>query len=195
MGTVVTIEALLAEVAALRAELAATRAELVRVTAENVALRAENAELSARLGQDSSNSSRPPSSDRRWKLPRRPPNPPTGRKPGGQPGHEPHRREMLPPTAEFDVPAPECRHCGANLPPEIVVGEAEHVHQVVDIEIRPVVHDYHLLVHKCPRCKRRTGKGAPRESLERELLRPRQDHRQLDRGSRRPSACCRATSA
>jgi transposase len=39
------------------------RGELAQVRAENVALRAENAELRRRLGLDSSNSSKPPSSD------------------------------------------------------------------------------------------------------------------------------------
>ena len=32
---------------------------------------------------------------------------------------------------------------------------------MVDIEIRPVVHDYHLLVHKCPHCRRRTQACLP----------------------------------
>ena len=53
-------------------------------------------ELEARVGQNSSNSSRPPSSD----FPGAPPattNKPTGRGRGGQPGHKKHERTLLPP--------------------------------------------------------------------------------------------------
>ena len=49
------------------------------------------AALEARLGQDSSNSSRPPSSDPPH-VSRRPPRPPSGKKRGGQTGHGRHTR-------------------------------------------------------------------------------------------------------
>jgi len=58
-------------------------------------LEKENAALKERLGKLSRNSSKPPSSDgpkgpvRRTKVP-------TGRKPGGQPGHDRHERSLLP---------------------------------------------------------------------------------------------------
>ena len=58
-------------------------------------LEEENAELRARLGQNSTNSSRPPSQDP-TQL-RRKPKPPSGRKRGGQPGHPRHEREPTPP--------------------------------------------------------------------------------------------------
>src|SRR5436190_19351503 len=76
------------------------------------------AELEARLGTNSSNSSLPPSAN------------PLGatkpvvkkkskRKPGGQPGHPPHLKQLLPPervnvTHRF-VPE-QCVHCRAALP-------------------------------------------------------------------------------
>src|SRR3712207_3239908 len=69
---------------------------------ENAALRAENAvlqqrirELEARLGQDSANSSRPPSSDPP-QAPRKRSVLPSGRKRGGQPGHRGAFRALLP---------------------------------------------------------------------------------------------------
>jgi transposase len=81
------------------------------------ALRAENAELKRRLGMDSTNSSKPPSSDSPLTKPapkslRRK----SGRKPGGQPGHpsstlglvdNPHERTR-------HEPGP-CTACDASL--------------------------------------------------------------------------------
>jgi anti-sigma factor RsiW len=73
-------------------ELAALVVEQARVIAELrarvAALEAENAELKRRLGMNSTNSSKPPSSDAPFAKPapkslRRA----SGRRPGGQPGH------------------------------------------------------------------------------------------------------------
>jgi hypothetical protein len=50
---------LVALVGELRSELAATRSELAAARAEIAELRAENAELKRRLGQNSTNSSKP----------------------------------------------------------------------------------------------------------------------------------------
>src|SRR4030088_104993 len=60
-----------------------------------VAQRERIRELEARLGQDSSNSSHPPSSDPP-QAPVRPKAPPSGRKRGGQPGHRGACRGLLP---------------------------------------------------------------------------------------------------
>lgn len=60
-------------------------------------LTARVAELEARLGQSSRNSSKPPSSDGPDKERRT--QQPSGRKPGGQPGHKGHSRELVPPEA------------------------------------------------------------------------------------------------
>src|ERR1700742_2718279 len=54
------------------------------------------AALEARLGQDSSNSSKPPSTDP-IHVKRRPPRPPSGKKRGGQRGHKRHTRALVPP--------------------------------------------------------------------------------------------------
>src|SRR5262245_7354744 len=65
---------------ALRAEVAERRAK-VREQQRRIA------ELQERLNQNSTNSSRPPSTDQPT-VKRRPPRPSSGRSPGGQPGHE-----------------------------------------------------------------------------------------------------------
>ncbi len=83
-----------------------------------VALQARIRELEARLGQNSSNSSRPPSTDPPQTLPRAKA-PPTGRKRGGQPGHRGAFRAVLPveQVDEVVVVLPEvCRHCKQAFP-------------------------------------------------------------------------------
>src|SRR3954447_6768780 len=77
------------------------------------------AELEARLNLNSTNSSKPPSTDPpAVKLKRRPPVPPSGRKRGGQPGHKQHTRALVPPERlreTFEVKPTQCRGCGAAL--------------------------------------------------------------------------------
>src|SRR3954454_2261499 len=83
-----------------------------------LALQERIRELETRLGQDSSNSSRPPSSDPP-QAPARPKEPPSGRKRGGQPGHRGAYRALLPVEQVDEVVAvvPEhCRHCGQSVP-------------------------------------------------------------------------------
>ncbi|MFO0845977.1 MAG: DUF6444 domain-containing protein [Gemmataceae bacterium] len=58
-------------------------------------LEAKVQELEARLGQNSGNSSLPPSANPLG-APKPAPKAPSGRKPGGQPGHQGHHRARLP---------------------------------------------------------------------------------------------------
>src|SRR5436305_6039597 len=77
------------------------------------ALQKQVDELQQRLNQNSTNSSRPPSSD----LPhvkRRPPTPSSGRKRGGQPGHKRQQRALVSPEQVKQViplEPPACRKC------------------------------------------------------------------------------------
>src|SRR3954451_8451433 len=99
-------------------QLAALRLENAALRAENAILEARIRELEARLSQDSSNSSRPPSSDPPQASPR-PKVPPSDRKRGGQPGHRGAFRALLPIEQVNEVvrvvPA-VCRHCGQPFP-------------------------------------------------------------------------------
>jgi transposase len=95
--------------------------ELATLRRGNAALRTENAmlqewvrELEARLGQTSSNSSRPPSSDLP-QAPARPKAPPMGGKRSGQPGHPGAYHTLLPVEQVHEAVAvvpDRCRHCG-----------------------------------------------------------------------------------
>src|SRR2546428_8532287 len=84
------------------------------------ALEQQVAELHARLGTNSSNSSVPPSAN-----PLGAPKPgrkkKSRRRPGGQPGHPPHLKQLLPPerVTKVEILVPhECEQCHADLPAE-----------------------------------------------------------------------------
>jgi transposase len=89
---------------------------------EIAALKAEVADLKSRLDQNSSNSHKPPSSDPPSVA--KPTKSPTGRKRGGQPGHEGRSRKMLPPervNERIDYHPDTCRCCGDDLASDPVV--------------------------------------------------------------------------
>ncbi|MDT5046856.1 MAG: transposase, partial [Mycobacterium sp.] len=101
----------------LAAENAALRETIEDLQAVVTALRAEIAELKRQLGQDSSNSSKPPSTDSPFAKPapkslRRQ----SGRKPGGQPGHPGSTLPLVadPKTRLRHEPG-ACGGCGADL--------------------------------------------------------------------------------
>src|SRR5579872_7514812 len=84
------------EIARLKVVVADRDREIAQLKAENTALRERVAELEARLKENSANSDRPPSSDPPWNKPPTRPREPSGRKRGGQPGHEGATRELVP---------------------------------------------------------------------------------------------------
>ena len=124
------------------------------------ALRAEIAQLR----QNSRNSSKPPSSDPPGTE--RPSVGGSGRKRGGQPGHEPSRRELLPPERvdQFEDHWPSiCEECQAPLPTELrtEVGEAVR-HQVADLpRIQAHVTEHRLHLQLCECCGHATEAALP----------------------------------
>jgi transposase len=81
---------------------------------EGGALKGELRGRKEQLGQNSQNSSRPPSSDGPH-VKRKPPRAPAGRKRGGQPGHPVHQRGLLPieqVDAVVGCKPTHCRRCG-----------------------------------------------------------------------------------
>ncbi len=138
-----TLDVVLRKLAELEAENAALRAE-------NAALQAKVTELEARLNTNSSNSSRPPSSDPPWtQLARKRGQPGQRRKRGGQPGHQGHHRERLEPQAVVDLLPGRCAACRRLLPGR---DPQPAWHQVVDlVDGRSVVTEYRLHRRRC-RC-------------------------------------------
>lgn len=110
---------------------------------EIAALRAENTELRRKLGENSSNSSKPPSSDSPADRSARPKGTPSSNSRGGQRGHKGHKRTFLPPTSSSDCFPPECRRCGTKLPKRRDPDALRH--QVIDVpKIEPTAADYWL---------------------------------------------------
>ena len=137
----------------------------VRVTAlEAIVQRLEATvqDLTERLQQDSRTSSRPPSSDPPQATVKRPRRERTGRRPGGQPGHQGHTRGWVP-IEEVGVVVPVkpecCRRCQERLQGE----EAQpQRHQVWEIPpVKPVVTEYQLHQLVCPACGEATRAELP----------------------------------
>ena len=109
-------------------------------------------EVEARLNQTSRNSSKPPSSDPP-SAQARPAKEPSGRKSGGQLGHEGHGRKLKPVSEVdqiIDVRPEQCGQCGTLLLGED--GEPER-HQVTELpRIKPVVTEYRRHRLGCVAC-------------------------------------------
>jgi transposase len=134
---------------------------VVRQAEQIEQLRAEVAELRRQLGQDSRNSSRPPSSDSPFTKPaprslRRK----SGRKPGGQPGHPGSTLALVDnPTKRRRHEPGACSGCGADLADTPEVGMERR--QVFDLPPMTVqVTEHQLIARRCP-CGATTCGSAP----------------------------------
>ena len=128
-------------------------------------LKAKIDELTARLNQNSSNSSKPPSSDAPWRRPGAT-QPSSGRKPGGQPGHSGHSRVRLPPerlkrVVEY-VPT-VCESCHGPLPQQPGPNDPSPTwHQVADLPLQVAeVTEHQGHARTCLCCGHRTRAQIP----------------------------------
>ena len=122
--------------------------------------------------QNSTNSSKPPSSDGLAgdSRPRGRKSCKSRRKPGGQPGHRGHRRAIVPAEQVDEIktvlPA-HCHHCQGELaqPPERVqTTGAVRCHQVVELPvIKAHVTEYQFPAVVCPQCGKNTRAAVPPE--------------------------------
>ncbi len=115
-------------------------------------LLARMAALEERLKLSSRTSSKPPSSDGPGQRGGRRPKPPTGRSPGGQPGHKGHWREAVAEEALDRIvdcpPSAQCA-CGG----EVQAHGEPYRHQVFELPpIKPVVTEYRCQGGRCTRC-------------------------------------------
>lgn len=114
------------------------------------------AAVEARLNQTSRNSSKPPSSDPP-EAKARPAKAPTGRKSGGQPGHEGHSRKLKPESEveqSIDIRPERCGQCGT-----LLLGEdaAPERHQVTEFpRVAPMVTEYRRHCLWCVVCGAQT---------------------------------------
>jgi transposase len=128
-------------------------AKVTEQAATIAAQAAEIAELKRRLGENSSNSNKPPSTDPPDKRQDRAKPASSGRAPGGQPGHKGKRRELLPAskvTQRTDCFPETCRRCGDDLPRTPDLEPLRR--QVIEIAvIEPDVHELsqHRVTCRC----------------------------------------------
>src|ERR1700726_2847743 len=138
--------------------------ELIASLKRQVAvLQAEGADLRRQLGQDSSNSSKPPSSDGLKKKPRiagslrgR-----SGKASGGQKGHQGGTLRQVA-AADHVVwrETSACCHCGWLLEPQSAIGVEKR--QVFDLPARPlVVTEHQASIYRCTHCRGETKAAVP----------------------------------
>jgi transposase len=143
----------------LRAQLAAQQAQIDALQATICQLQQQLACLQERLahgGKDSSNSSKPPSSDLVKSPKPPPPDGPAKRQPGGQPGHPHHPRLLVPPELlNGGVQAYTLELCPtwgqglqpADVPPRVV--------QQIEVEAVPLrIAEHRATAGWCERCQR-----------------------------------------
>lgn len=150
-------------VAGFAEQLEGVTARVAALEAENAALRGEIQALRGRLGKDSRNSSKPPSSDGPG-GPRRVPKSlrgASGRRPGGQPGHPGAGLRLVeqPDRVEVHQPA-ACAGCGHDLASAPVLRTERR--QVIDLPVvRAQVVEHRAETRACPGCGRATAAPFP----------------------------------
>lgn len=148
-----------------RALIEGLQREIAELRAENAALKQEVADLRRQLGKNSSNSSKPPSSDGLGKKPRIGGSlrGVSGKTSGGQPGHQ---GGTLRPAAEPDKierhEVTSCEHCRAALTAGMTTGVEKR--QVFDMpQPRLEVTEHQAHIYTCACCRGVTKAAFPPE--------------------------------
>jgi len=149
--TIEQVEKLTADIREIKSahqmEIAGLKTEITSLRNENTALKTENQKLKAIINKDSSNSSKPPSSDGFKKICNS--REKTGRKPGGQTGHPGSIPVLFEnPTNIIDYKREKCG-CGGTV---VYTGEYQ-AKQIVELEIIANVTEYRSYTGLCGNCK------------------------------------------
>jgi transposase len=116
--------------------------------------------LEARLTQNSTTSSRPPSTDAPYKRPQQRTTSITPRKAGGKPGHQGHRQVLLPATTVWELRPERCT-CGHTT---FALTTPYHTHQVIELpSIAMEVTHWVLYQGWCQACGRWSHAHVPPE--------------------------------
>ena len=130
---------------------------------EVTALKAEIKELREKLNSNSNNSSKPPSQDpfRKSRSSQ-----PSGKKPGGQPGHPGHKRKVYPSEQvmkTINLKPDNCSQCGSTNFNESSI--SVECRQVVELPvIQPEVTQYNIYTCKCSECGKHVRPCLPGEA-------------------------------
>ena len=125
-------------------------------------LQAALQQVTERLQQDSRTSSRPPSSDPPQATGTRPPRDPSGRRPGGQPGHAGQARALLPVEAVdrvIPVKPERCSQCQHPLQGDDPAPQRQQVTEIPPVKPSVTEYQWHGLV--CPGCGAMTRAAMP----------------------------------
>lgn len=128
------------------------------------ALEKRIAELEEQIKLNSSNSSKPPSSNGPRHKPDPPHKPKSGKKRGGQPGHKGHHRQLVPPkdVTEMVIHRPQtCGHCGDPL-----AGQDRNPMrwQVTELPpVKPIIIEHQVHRLGCTSCGKTTSGILPTE--------------------------------
>jgi transposase len=150
-AVIALVERLLTTIAQQQVVMAQQQTLIAQQQAAIEALTARVQQLEDRLAQDSHNSHKPPSSDRPGTKPQSQ-RQPSGKKPGGQPGHPGRTLRMVEQPDEVVAHAPVCcASCGGSLAE--VTGECIERRQVWELPpVTLVVTEHQRQEKRCPGC-------------------------------------------
>ncbi|MGB7926388.1 MAG: IS66 family transposase [Pyrinomonadaceae bacterium] len=158
------IDNLSEHITCLKAQIERLQEENRQLHYRNFQLQRRNAELEGQINKDSHNSSRPPSTDPAWKKRHQSLRRPSGRKPGGQAGHQGSTlRPSAHPSRVVEHRPQQCRRCHSSLvEAEVVRHLRQQVWEVVPAKLKVTEHRLALL--RCRSCGQ-TTKGEFSEAV------------------------------
>jgi hypothetical protein len=151
-----TIDALSEDISWLKAQIEKLQAEVSHLLGDNFRLGRRNAELEALVAKDSHNSSRPPSTDPPWAKRTKSLRRPSGKRFGGQAGHQGSTLRLASrPNHVVEHRPRECRSCHAPLAAgQFIRHLRQQVWEVVPARLRVTEHRLALL--RCVQCGQTT---------------------------------------